>query len=102
MEVNKDTFKTEVLEAEKLVLVDFFAQWCPPCQALMPIINEIQEENENVKIAKVDIDSNPDIAQEYEIGSIPTLIFFKQGKEVFRNTGVMAKQAIIDKIEELK
>ncbi len=99
MEVNKDNFTKEVLESDKVVLIDFYAQWCPPCQALMPIINEIQEEN---KVAKIDIDESPDLASKYEVGSIPTLVFIKDGKEVFRNIGTMTKEAILEKFKELK
>ncbi len=79
--LNKENFEEEVLKSDKLVLVDFWASWCGPCKMIAPVLEEIAKENEEkVKICKVNIDEQGDLATEYQILSIPTLILFKDGK----------------------
>ena len=77
---NKNNFKTEVLDHQGLVLVDFWAVWCGPCQMLSPVIEEIGQENKNLKIVKVDVDSEVELATKYNVASIPTVIIFDHGK----------------------
>jgi len=100
MEIKAEQFEQEVLKSNEIVLVDFFAQWCPPCQAMMPILAKIEQEN-TLKIVKIDVDQNPELAEKYDVGSIPTFIFFKNGEAVFRNTGAISFDFIVNKVKEL-
>jgi len=93
----KENFQKEVLESEMPVLVDFWATWCAPCRALGPIIEEIAQEFEGkFKIGKLNVDENEEIAQAYQIFSVPTLIIFKQGQKIDERVGALPKQAIVD------
>ncbi len=94
MEVSKDNFKQEVLEAEGLVLVDFWASWCAPCRMLAPVIDEVAGEVTDVKVVKVNVDKEQELAQTYGVMSIPTLIVFKGGQEVKRSMGFIPKEAV--------
>lgn len=96
-ELNKDNFETEVVEASKKfpVLVDFFAPWCGPCQMQGPIIDELGKELDGKgAVAKVNIDENPELAEQYGVMSIPTMILFKDGKPQETMTGLMAKEVL--------
>lgn len=98
MELKFETnnFEQEVLKSEKPVLVDFYADWCGPCQMMGPVIEEIAEElNEKAKVGKINVDENPEIAVEYNVMSIPTLIIFKDGKEIKRFVGVTDKEELL-------
>ena len=98
MELKFETnnFEQEVLKSEKPVLVDFYADWCGPCQMMGPVIEEIAEElKEKAKVGKINVDENPDIALEYNVMSIPTLIIFKDGKEIKRFVGVTDKEELL-------
>jgi thioredoxin 1 len=96
-----DNFQAEVLDAKGLVLVDFFAEWCGPCKMLAPVIEEVAEDQKDkVKIGKVDVDENQTTGGQYGVASIPTLIFFKDGKEIDRVTGFQSKEALEEKITE--
>ena len=100
LELNKDNFKNEVLESNVPVLVDFFATWCGPCKMMMPIIEELAvNAGQNFKVAKINIDENSDLAQEYEVMSIPTFIVFKNGKEVERVMGAQAKEKLLEMLK---
>ena len=91
-----DNFEQEVLKSEKPVLVDFYADWCGPCQMMGPVIEEIAEElKEKAKVGKINVDENPEIAVEYNVMSIPTLIIFKDGKEIKRFVGVTDKEELL-------
>ena len=97
LELNKDNFKKEVLESGVPVLVDFFATWCGPCKMMLPIVEELaKEEGGKFKIAKINVDESNDLAQEYEVMSIPTFIVFKNGKEVERVMGAQAKEKLLE------
>lgn len=89
-------FEEIVLKSDKPVLVDFWAAWCGPCQMVGPIVEEIAKENPNFKVCKVDIDAAQDLAVKYGVMSIPTLIVFKDGKEVNRTLGAQPKESILE------
>ena len=91
----EDNFQKEVMESELPVLVDFNATWCPPCQALHPILEEIADEGGDFKIVAVDIDDEKELAIKYGVSSIPCLIVFDRGEEVDRRTGLQSKKRIL-------
>lgn len=103
LDLTSETFQKEVLEEnDKIVIVDFWADWCMPCHMLSPVIEEISEEfKDKVKVCKLDVDNNSDIASKYEIMSIPNVVFFKNGKEVSRLIGVRPKSDFEKEIENL-
>ncbi len=93
---------SDIIESDTPVLIDFYADWCGPCHALAPIIQEVKNElGEKVKIVKIDVDRNEALAQKLQIMSIPTIAIFRNGKMEWRAAGVQPKQAIIHKIEEI-
>lgn len=92
--VNKENFETEVLKCDKKVLVDFNASWCGPCRMLKPIVEEISEENKDLKVVSIDIDSESELAEKYGVFSIPCLVVFDNGEEVKRNVGLISKDEI--------
>ena len=96
-EVNKDNFSDEVLNQDGFVIVDFNADWCGPCQMLKPILDEIRREREDIKIVSVNVDKEEELSERFDILSIPTLIIFKDGKEINRSVGFRP----IDDIEEM-
>ncbi len=93
-----DKFNNEIKEG--IVLVDFYATWCGPCKMQSPIIDSLKEERSDIKIMKVDVDKEEDVARTYGIMSIPTLMLFKDGKEVAKNVGFMPKEVLTDWINE--
>lgn len=98
-EVSEDTFQTEVLSEEKPVLVDFSAVWCGPCKLLDPIVEELaQEWSDRVKVVKLDVDHNPQIAMQYQVLGVPTLMLFKDGESRARLTGYQPKDRITAKL----
>jgi thioredoxin 1 len=100
LHVSDDTFEKEVLQSSQPVLVDFYADWCGPCRAIAPIVEEIARElSDRLKVVKLDVDQNPQTAMQYGVQSIPTLIIFKDGKEVERLIGYMSKAKLMSKIE---
>lgn len=102
LEFTDANFKDEVLNSSAAVLVDFWAVWCGPCKAIAPIIEELAGElGGKIKIGKVNVDENPDVANSLDILNIPTLIFFKSGKEMARMVGINSKAEILKTIEEL-
>lgn len=99
--INQNEFQSEVLDNKGVVVVDFFATWCGPCKMLAPILEELQEELSNVKIVKIDVDENPELANKYGIASIPTLKIFKDGNDVDTKVGFMPKEMLKESIEEV-
>lgn len=97
--VSNENFESEVLKSDVPVLVDFWAPWCGPCQMLGPIVEDIAEENSDIKVCKVNIDENPDLASQYKIMSIPTLIAFKNGEVYKKSVGVQSKSEILDMVK---
>ncbi|MDD4815610.1 MAG: thioredoxin [Clostridia bacterium] len=96
-QIKSEDFKTKVLQSKKPVLVDFFATWCGPCRMLTPILEQIAEEKKNeVDIFKIDVDECEDLSREFGIMSIPTIMVFKNGQLVKRETGLRPKGAILD------
>ena len=93
-----DNFETEVLNAEKPVLVDFWATWCGPCRRQAPVVEELAEAE--YEVGKVDVDKEPSLAQQYKIMSIPTLLIFKDGKEVQRLIGLTPKDTLKKLLED--
>ncbi len=102
VEVNGNNFKQEVLESSIPVLVDFWASWCMPCRILAPAIEKLAEENRGkLKVCKLNTDENQNISAQYGIQGIPTLIVFKEGKEVDRTVGVMSKEKLQEKLDPI-
>ena len=98
-----ENFEAEVLKSEKPVLVDFYADWCGPCKMFSPIIDEIAEENHpGLKVGKVNVDEQPDLAGQYRVMGIPTLLVFKGGKVVANSVGVQSKKAVLDMVEKAR
>ncbi|MBR6137287.1 MAG: thioredoxin [Bacilli bacterium] len=100
IEITKDNFEEEVLKSDKKVLVDFNANWCGPCQMLKPVVEEISNENEKVKVASINIDDEDELAENYNVSSIPCLVLFENGKETKRNVGFISKDDINSLIGE--
>lgn len=99
IDVTDDTFQSEVLDSDKPVLVDFWADWCGPCRMIAPSVKEISEEyGETLKVAKVDVDDNPAVPGRYGVVGIPTLMLFKGGEVVERVTGALPKDGIVAKV----
>ncbi|PIZ75037.1 thioredoxin [Candidatus Peregrinibacteria bacterium CG_4_10_14_0_2_um_filter_38_24] len=99
MHFTKDNFEEEVVKSDKPVLVDFFAQWCGPCKMMGPVIEELAKEYEGTwKIGKCDIDESPELAEQFGVQSIPTLLFFKDGKVVDKAIGFQGKEALRERL----
>ncbi len=94
IEVTKANFEEEVLKSEVPVLVDFNADWCGPCKAMKPMLDDLAENSDCYKIASINIDDEDELAEEYDVTAIPCLVLFKDGKEANRSVGLIAKDAI--------
>jgi thioredoxin 1 len=102
IEVTDANFEKEVLQSNIPVIVDFWAEWCGPCRMVAPIVKEISGEFEGrAKVAKMDVDSNPDIPVKYGIRNIPTILFFKNGQIVDKQVGAVPKNVLVSKLEAI-
>ena len=93
--INKNNFRNEVLDSEKPVLLDFWASWCGPCRMVSPIVDEIAAERGDIKVGKVNVDEQPELAAQFGVMSIPTLVVMKNGKIVNQVTGARPKAQIL-------
>ena len=93
--ITKENFEADVLNADKVVLLDFFATWCGPCRMVGPIIDEIAEENEHIVVGKVDVDDQTELATKFQVYSIPTLVVLKNGEVLKQSTGAKSKAQIL-------
>lgn len=100
LNLTPENFEEDVIKSKKPIIVDFWAQWCGPCRAMAPVFEEIAGEMTEIKFAKVNVDENQKLTQQWQVMSIPTLILFKDGKEVTRLTGYIGKEALKSKIGE--
>lgn len=94
--ITKQNFEAEVLQSSKPVLVDFWASWCGPCRMLSPIVDEIAEERADIKVGKVNVDEQPELAGQFGVMSIPTLLVFKNGKLANQAVGARPKSAVLE------
>ena len=99
LKITSENFKKEVLESQEPVLVDFYADWCGPCKMLSPVVDEVAQENEDVKVVKINVDEAQDFAMEYKVMSIPTLVVIKNSREVARSVGVVDKSEIVEMLK---
>ena len=102
VDIKSDNFEDLVIKSEKLVILDFWAEWCGPCKAIAPILDEISNEfSDKVLIGKVNIDKESELAEKNGIRSIPTLFFFRNGEIVHQEVGLQSKQALVDNITRI-
>ena len=99
IDLTKENFQAEITKSDKPVLVDFWAVWCGPCQMMPPILHELEAEMPDVQIGKVNVDEQMDLARQFRVVSIPTLIIFKNGQEVQRMVGVTSKEELKDALK---
>ena len=94
--INKNNFQNEIMDSEKTVLLDFWAPWCAPCRMVVPVIEEIAGERSDIRVGKINVDEQPELASKFSIMSIPTLVVMKNGKIVQQVSGARPKKAILE------
>ena len=94
--INKNNFQNEVMNSDKTVLLDFWAPWCAPCRMVVPVMEEIASERPDIKVGKINVDEQPELASKFGIMSIPTLVVMKNGKIVTKVSGARPKKAILE------
>ncbi len=94
-EITKENFEKEVMQSQTPVLIDFWASWCMPCRMLSPVVDEVSDECQNIRVGKVNVDEQPELAQKFGVMSIPTLVLIKNGEIVDAKIGVQPKDAIL-------
>ena len=94
--INKNNFQNEIMDSEKTVLLDFWAPWCAPCRMVVPVIEEIAGERPDIKVGKINMDEQPELASKFSIMSIPTFVVMKNGKIVQQVSGARPKKAILE------
>lgn len=94
--LTKSSFENEVFKSSKPVLIDFYADWCGPCRMVSPLVDEIADENDSIKVCKVNVDSEPELAEKFDVASIPTLVAVKNGSIIKQSVGAVPKQTILD------
>lgn len=99
IQVTKENFEQVVVNAEQKVLLDFWAPWCGPCRMVLPVVEEIAEEREDIVVGKVNVDEQPELASRYGVMTIPTLIVFEKGEEQQRSVGAKNKKAILNMVD---
>ena len=97
--INKNNFQNEIMDSEKTVLLDFWAPWCAPCRMVVPIVEEIASERRDIKVGKINVDEEPELANKFSIMSIPTLVVMKNGKIVQQVSGARPKNAILEMLQ---
>lgn len=95
LKITKDNFQKEVLNSTKPVLIDFWADWCGPCQMLSPVVDQVASERSDIKVGKINIDEELELARSYRIMSIPSLIVFKDGEAINKSRGVISKEELL-------
>ena len=95
VEITMENYETEVIQSDKPVLLDFWAAWCGPCQMLSPVVDAIGEEREDIKVGKINVDAQQELAMQFRVVSIPTLVVMKDGEESERSVGVVSKDEIL-------
>ena len=96
IDVNRNNFNENVLDCQKIILLDFFASWCGPCKMLSPILEQIAKERDDIDVVKIDIDKEPELAMEYNVMSVPSLFVIKNGKIINQATGALPKNRILE------
>ena len=99
LSITSDNFEEEVLNSDKTVLIDFYADWCGPCKAYSPIVESVAAENEDIKVVKINVDNAQDIVIKYQVMSIPTTVVIKNGQEVNRAVGMMSKSDLLEMVK---
>lgn len=99
LKINKNNFDSEIIKSEKLVLLDFYADWCGPCRMVLPLVDEIAEENPQVLVGKINVDEEPELAQAFGVASIPMLAVMKNGKIVSQSAGAKPKAQTLAMLE---